>query len=364
MRVVRFLAQTPVASLLDDGEAGWQERGRSTCNDTRSRAFLVYAHRQIADLAEAGGWEAEYHRDVWQMHRLGFDGRRTLRFTTIPQPWLRELAKRWVRWRLSAGLGLEAAGARPVLVISRLARFLAANDLNRIADIDRPVLERYLADLRTELTDPQRHGVHIGLLNAFLAAIRRHGWHDGLAPAATFFAEDYPKRGERLPRALADQVMAQVEHPDNLARWENPAYQLVTLILIRCGLRITDALRLPPNCVVSDAEGAPYLRYHNHKMNREALVPIDEQLARLIGQQQRQVADRWPDAVPALFPRPTKNVDGQLPLSSATYRMALYRWLERCAVRDEHGVLAAHYDRGELESPRARERFVLPVRNR
>ena len=55
--------------------------------------------------------------------------------------------------------------------------------------------------------------------------------------------------------------MAQVEDPANLALWDNPAYRLVTLILIRCGLRITDAIRLPFDCLVSDSNGAPYLRY-------------------------------------------------------------------------------------------------------
>ena len=51
--------------------------------------------------------------------------------------------------------------------------------------------------------------------------------------------------------------MAQVEQPGNLARQENPAYRLVTLILIRCGLRISDALRLPFDCTVTDDERSP-----------------------------------------------------------------------------------------------------------
>ena len=38
-----------------------------------------------------------------------------------------------------------------------------------------------------------------------------------------------------------------------------------------------------------------------------------------------------------LFPRPTSNLDGQEPVSGSTYRLALYRWLARCDVRDEHG---------------------------
>ena len=140
------------------------------------------------------------------------------------------------------------------------------------------MLERYLADLHAEMHGSQRQGAHIGLLNSFFTAIRQHRWDATLPATAMFFPEDQPKRAERPPRALAEHVMAQVEHPGNLDRWDNPAYRLVTLILIRCGLRITDALRLARDCITCDADGAPYLRYFNHKMKREALVPIDEEL--------------------------------------------------------------------------------------
>ena len=168
------------------------------------------------------------------------------------------------------------------------------------------MLERYLADLHAELAGRQRHGDQIGQLNSFLHAVRQHHWDDTLPATALVFTEDYPARVERAPRALAEQVMAQVEHPDNLARFTNPAYRLVTLILIRAGLRVTDALSVSRDCVVLDADGAPYLRYLNHKMKREALVPIDEQLHALIVEQQGRVGD-----APVLFPRPTKNPDGR-----------------------------------------------------
>jgi integrase len=149
------------------------------------------------------------------------------------------------------------------------------------------------------------------------------------------FPGDQPPRTGLLPRALAGNVMAQVEQPGNLARETNPAYRLVTIILIRCGLRVSDALKLPFDCVTADDAGAPYLRYFNHKMKREALVPLDELLALISGQQQR-VLDRYLSGT-VLFPRPEKNPDGKTPVSSGTYRQALYRWLERCDVRDEHG---------------------------
>jgi integrase len=336
MRVVRVLASVPMASITDYDEHAWRQHCQSVVNDSRSRGFLSYAYRKVADLAGAGGWEAEYPRDVWHMRRLGFDGGRTLRFDGIPQPWLRELTKRWTRWRLASGLGLEAA-ARPVRVITRFALFLATAGIEQITEIDRPVLERYLADLHTEMAGRPRHGSHIGLLSSFFAAIRQHRWDNTLPAGAMFFAEDYPKRADRLPRALAEHVMTQLENDDNLDRWDNPTYQLVTVILMRCGLRVTDALRLPADCVVTDTDNAPYLKYFNHKMKRDALVPIDEELRELLGQQRQRNTERWPEDTPGLFPRPTKNIEGNHPIGSPTYRMALYRWLDRCDIRDEHG---------------------------
>jgi integrase len=47
-------------------------------------------------------------------------------------------------------------------------------------------------------------------------------------------------------------------------------------ILIRTGLRIGDATRLALDCLIRDPQGAVYLRYRNHKMRRDAVVPIDD----------------------------------------------------------------------------------------
>jgi len=335
-RVVRLLAASSVTSLLDHNEGTWLTIADGMVNDSLGRALLLYAHRAVADLAETGGWEAEYPRDVWRMHRLGFDGHRTLQFDRITQPWLRELAKRWVRLRLSSGLGLEAGGARAVVAISRFSRFLAAVGVEHIEQLDRQLLERYLADLAHE-RHPQRRSAHIGLLNGFFVAIRQHCWHPGIPATALFFPADHPRRPDKLPRALAEQVMSQLEQPANLDRFDNPSYRLITVILMHCGLRVTDALRLCSDCVTTDTDGAPYLRYFNHKMHRDALVPIDTELANAIGHQRHRNLNRWPAGTVILFPRPSKNIDGGHPISSSTYRMALQRWLDACDIRDEHG---------------------------
>jgi integrase len=333
MIMARFLAASGAFSLLDLTEQQWRDAFGKKDN---AIALLAWSRRQVADLAESGGWDAEYPRDAWQMHRLGFDGRNVLDFSRIPQQQLKDLAKRWIRWRLSTGLGLEAGGVRPVRVLTRLAAFLHARGVAGMPGVSRAVLEAYLADLHAAFGGRSEHGTHVGTIGLFLSAVRQHGWAPDLPPDAMIFPGDQPPRTERLPRALAGHVMTQVEQPASLARQNNPAYRLVTIILIRCGLRVSDALRLPFDCIVTDDSGAPYLRYRNHKMKREALVPLDDELVALIRGQQQQVLARYPAGV-VLFPRRAKNPDGRTPVSSATYRQALYRWLEHCDVRDEHG---------------------------
>ena len=334
MIMAGFLAASGAFSLLERTEQEWRDAfGRKSGNAV---ALLAWSRRQVADLAEAGGWDAEYPRDAWQMHRLGFEGRIVLDFSRIPQQELKELAKRWIRWRLSTGLGLEAGGTRPLRFLTRLAAFLHGRGVTGPGGISRAVLEAYLADLHAAMAGRAEHGAHVSIVGLFLAAVRQHGWAPDLPADAMLFPGDQPPRLELLPRALAGHVTAQVEQPGNLERQRNPAYRLVTLVLIRCGLRVSDALRLPFDCVVTDDAGAPYLRYFNHKMKREALVPLDEELLELIHGQQQLVLERFPAGI-VLFPRPEKNPDGKQPVGSSTYRLALYRWLERCDVRDEHG---------------------------
>ena len=160
--------------------------------------------------------------------------------------------------RLSGGIGAGSA-TKAALAITRFSQFLAspAVAVDRLDQVDRALLERYLADLHTELAGRKVHADRVGQLHLFLQAIRRHGWDGSLPANGIIHSEDFPKRGQLLPRALAEQVMTQLEDPHNLDQWHDPARRLITLVLIRCGPRLGDALRLPTDCVVHDADNAP-----------------------------------------------------------------------------------------------------------
>lgn len=335
-----------VGSILDHDEQQWRDRtaSKSSCS---YQAFVVHVHTAVDLLREGTGWEIEYPRDTWRLHTLpGLTpnsgkkvGARThLRFDRITQPWLRGLAKRWCRLRLTSGLTIGTVVA-DLSVLSRFSQFLdqTTPTVKALAGIDRPLLERYLAWVSDQ---PLSHAVKedaVTSMNTFFQAIRQHAWDDSLPTTAVFFTSDTRRRPARLSRRLSEHVMAQVEAPANLDRWSQPQCRLLTLILIRCGLRATDACSLDFDCLIHDGQGAPYLRYRNHKMRREAAVPIDEQLERDVRDQQARVAGCWPDEHPHLFPALTQNAGGRRAMTYYSYRLLLNKWLQACDIRDEHG---------------------------
>jgi len=335
-----LLAASGVHSLLERTLDEWRaELSPLSRWGNTPRSFVRFTLERLDDLLQGEGWQAEFPRDVWLLRRLGYPrgGPARLRFDRIDQPWLRELVKRGARWRLSAGLSVHQV-ERDVAALTRLSTFLAACEpgLRAPAELDRPVLERYLAWLAVEQPQAKGRSTELGSVAGFLRGVHQHRWAPGLPATAAIYREDRPRRTKDAPRALSEHVMAQLESPANLARFARAGYRLLTEILMRTGLRISDACGLALDCLVRDPGGAAYLRYRNHKMRREAFVPIDEQLADAIAAQQSAVANHRPAAT-RLFPRPNANPDGTHPVGRGTYIGHLDAWLHACEIRDELG---------------------------
>ena len=343
--VIQLAMSAGVTSLLDRSPQQW--RVLAAGKEAMYQRFLSDARDVVETLHGGASWEVEYPRDIWRLHRLpglthnpgkAVHARLHLRFDRLAQPWLRALAKRWARWRLSTGLTTTTV-VSDIQGLHRFSTFLSGSvpDVAALAGIDRAVLERYLAWL---VSAPLGRGAKEDAVTApamFFQAIRQHGWDESLPATALFFPGDVPARPLQPARHLAEFVMAQVEAPANLDRWSTPEGRLITIILIRCGLRATDACTLAFDCLLHDGHNAPYLRYINNKMRREAAIPIDEDLAGEIRAQQRRVAARWPEQHPCLFPALRYNTAGEHPMTYYSYRGMLNEWLTRCDVRDEHG---------------------------
>lgn len=327
--LLRYLAQAQVVSLLDHSAAFWLAQATAGRRGTSTlRAFVGFAVEHLTDLRDGpGGWDSEYPADVWRLARLGLPVTRRARFDfrDMQPNWLRGLIKRWLRWRISAGIALTQI-RKDHTALGRLARLTTGLGPSP-ASLDRGALERYLAGLAIAVPHPKTRSGDISVTAAFLRAVHQQQWEPRLPANALIHHGDHPRpEADPPPRNLPESVMAQLEYRANLDRLTDPGTRLLIETLMRTGLRIGDACRLRLDCLVRDREDAPYLHYRNYKMRREAMVPIDTALAAAIHAQQRRVRDRYPKGT-VLFPRTTANPDGERPMPTATLHAHLQKWL-------------------------------------
>ncbi len=284
--------------------------------------------------------EAEYASDRWDAERLGIDairGRHVTRFDSILQPWLRQAAKDWCRWRLATGLAFNSISAF-ALAMGRFAQFLLAVEPDA-ADgtvITRAAIERYMTWLRASGLAANTRALSLISLRGFLEHNRRHCWLPEIPPDAAIYQEDLPKRDKPLPRFIPEFVMGQLEDVDNLALLPPPIRNMI-IVLMETGLRASDACYLPFNPILDDSVGWPCLRFHSRKTNNDNLVPLSGRGAVAIRDQQALVRVTWPDGCPWLFPDERIYASGPRPVRYDILQRRLYSWQKRIGVHDESG---------------------------
>lgn len=342
--VVRSLHALGASSLLDRTAQGWAtalKLGRHTNPD--GALFLTWGHDQVDRLVNGTGWDREFPLDTWILARVGHatTGVARITFTAIAQPWLRDLAKLWARHRLSIGIG--PAGVRGGIgVLSRFSTHLnsAAHPPRSAEELTRSRVQEWCHDLSRDHPAPRARVRLVTALSTFLRDAHRYGWAPELPSTTVVFSEDFPRLGGTGPaRALPEYVIAQIESEQALERLAHPDHQLMTRILIRCGLRAGDCRQLVFDCLVHDGNGHPYLQYLNHKMKRTAFVPIDDDLAARVRDQQHAVLQRFDRHQPGLllFPGRASNPHGTKAYPASGYRSAFQRWVAELHVVDELG---------------------------
>jgi hypothetical protein len=145
--------------------------------------------------------------------------------------------------------------------------------------------------------------------------------------------------------------MGQLERDETLDRLPDLTTRTAVVILIETGLRSIDCLRLPFDPITTDEAGAPYLKFLNHKLSREAIIPISERLVAQIRAQQQDLRERFPQPPPFLLPALRQNPDGTRPFLWSALNNRLQRWLADCDIRDASGQpvkITAHQFRHTL----------------
>jgi hypothetical protein len=144
--LLSMLRQREAGSLLTDSGDQITERHDASSAVRRAQAVLSSALEQFLEPPSAS---SEFERDVWRLEVMGFRGRTgqqgRLRFNTVPQPWLRLLAKRFMRWRISTGTSYSQLN-RDMTALQRLADAFTehAGVSGTVQDFTRESIEVYL----------------------------------------------------------------------------------------------------------------------------------------------------------------------------------------------------------------------------
>jgi hypothetical protein len=284
-QVVRWLRERPVDSLLIGSDAAWAraaEERFAAGGRANPLAWVRYCRRVLARLRDERHEGEVWDWDTWPTDRVDPDGRythqktRRIYFADIQPEWLRELAKRWARWRITTATKSPGSVAVSTSSPRTFTAWLADRDAlpTTPAQITRALLEDYRAHVHTLPASPARRSGHLTALKVFLDGVRLHEWAPGLPANATYYRGEIPNVRNSLPRFVDEFVMGQLEREETLDRLPDLTTRTAVVILIKTGLRSVDCPRLPFDPVTTDEAGAAYLKFFNHNLSREAIIPI------------------------------------------------------------------------------------------
>jgi integrase len=347
--MVRLLACEQVASVLDREVAHWRSVGDGAVGKRSLAlgALFVYLHERLCELRDQA--VDPWAPDRWRVARLPLAGdhrhdrAKLLNFAVIERAWLRELLKRWARYRLQSETRTPTTVRHALWAFRELERFCALRgiELAQAGELSRAMLEDFLDHVagRPLASNSKRHLLRE--VKVVLDDIDRHGWAR-LQRDARYFHNELPGQQESLPRFIDETVMRQLESDQALARLADETTITAVIVLMETGLRSQDALLLSADPVMLLADGSPVLRYINHKRKREAAIPISDRLLDRIRYQQQRNARAFPNGSPWLLPAiGGRNGQGQQPYRYATLHLRLRRWLAELELVDPQGQLVS-----------------------
>jgi len=239
---------------------------------TRDSGYISLLRQASIMLAQAYDLRPAHEKDIWDLKLMGATtnlSRTNVRlgFLIVRQEWLRDAAKLYLKYCLPL---YSASTCRTrVQSLACFSDFLAEVKPKATAKhITRRLLLDYLNYLQKRVRPGCAKNNVLNLRN-FLEMSHREAWLP-LGPERLIYDEEVPQPPKPQPRYLPSAVLDQLNRHLNDLR--APWRQMI-LILQECGMRISELLELPVDCLTQDARGVHYLRYLQGKVRREFPTP-------------------------------------------------------------------------------------------
>jgi integrase len=318
--------------MYNPGTTTRMDREQRPCVTPRDSAYVRTLRQVHSILKSAYDDRPEYEKDVWSIPRLSVPvslslSNTTLNFRLIRQLWLRKPVKAYLRYCLA--IYAEGTCRTRLQSLTRFSEFLAQERPKTTAKaITRKLLLEYLSYLPKRVCIAVRKTDVINV-RAFLEIAARERWLP-IGSERMIYDEEVPQPPKPQPRYIPSAVLDQLNR--HLGNLKAPWMQMI-LIFQECGMRISELLQLPLDCLTQDARGTPYLRFMQGKMKREHTIPVSQEIARVIQEQQQIVRGR-PQLSTLLFPNPRGKVFKQFTFAQRINRLAYDH-----EIRDANGKL-------------------------
>ena len=306
-----------------------QQRARVTPRDS---AYIGTLRQVFLVLERAYDDRPEHEKDVWDLRRMSIPvspslSDTTLNFSSIQQLWLRKAAKTYLQYCLA--IYVDGTCRTRLQSITCFSEFLSQEQPKATAKaITRKLLLKYLSYLPQRLSIATRKGNVINV-RTFLEMAAREQWLP-IGSEQMIYDEEVPQPPKPQPRYIPSAVLDQLNR--HLGSLKAPWMQMV-LILQECGMRLSELLGLPLDCLTQDARGTFYLRFMQGKMKREHTIPVSQEIAWIIQKQQETVRGGQPPST-ILFPNPRGQVYKQ-----STFTQRINRLAYNHEIRDGSGKL-------------------------
>ncbi len=234
--------------------------------------------------------------DVWSVADLGVkvlvtNGRTKFNFTNIHQLWLRELAKRFIKFAAS----LNRANSTMQDYITHLNKFSSFlyeryPEITSIEEIDRKLIIDYRSWLNTFNFSISTLNERITSVKTFIKAGNINKW---FRTDSYLFLEEYRvKELKSKPRFIPEYVLKQLDkHKHQLPK---PVQRMVS-VLRAIGVRYSTLATIPFDCLELDSNNKWWIKIFRVKIVEETRLPISEEIAQEIKEQQNFLRQYFDD---------------------------------------------------------------------
>jgi integrase len=365
--------QTAVNIVRAQGAASVRELSMDLITPgTQTCRFLTFTADQVTLALAAPAAEAA--KDDWDLRVFGhIPG--LLRFGAISQGWLKETAKAWAAERIDT-VETPRVMQATLRALRALSESLRRNRSDDGADphlVSRADLAAFASDLshleaKGQLSPLTRRSwlLHVG---QFLAEARAMGLSRPGRPMAGLPEDVIFRRGDRLRavspgepgRALPQRVIDQLLDPaalDLAEAMHGEDERAMVELQARVGRRTGELCGLRCDCLAFDEvldetgqlRAAPVLVHDMPKVRiRGYRLPIDEETAEIIREQQARVRARYPGTSTsslALFPAVMMNPRGTKPCGVTTFDAHFREWVD--ALPELSGPGGEPYERSHV----------------